>query len=264
MRGAVTRVWEQETGMSGTSATTRDRATIPPPDFAASALFLDFDGTLVEIAPRPDAVTLPPGLSGLLTRLDEKFAGGVTLISGRPLADLDRFLPHHTGPAIGGHGAEWRHRGETWTHPFADAPERVALIAELSRWARGRDGLLVEPKPTGVGVHYRDAPDFADMVEARLSDALANHPELELHRAKMAFELRPADIGKDRAMRAMLERLGVSKAVMIGDDATDEPAMALAQESGGLAIKVGPGDSLARHRLADPGGVLALLQRWAS
>lgn len=235
---------------------------IPQPDFASTALFLDFDGVLVDIADRPDAVRVADGLPEWLDRLDGRFAGGVTLLSGRAIADLDGFLPGRDN-AIGGHGAEWRRGGKTGAHPFGRDGRRGDLAAAMDDFAADRPGLLVERKPTGAVLHYRAAPDRADEVRRFIEDLLCTQDDLELHPSKMADEIRPHGVNKGSALKEALATYDAAKAIMIGDDTTDEPAMQAARDSGGFAVKVGEGDTCATHRLADPAAVHAVLRRWA-
>ncbi len=237
------------------------------PDHRRTALFLDFDGVLVEIADRPDGVVVGDHVAPLLARLDAAFAGGVTLLSGRALRDLERFLPAYEGRMIGGHGAETRIDGHSRAHAFADDPRLRRLTDAAHRWTAQRTGFLVEEKPTGVVLHYRQAEgrgdDVRDALRAIIADLPGGGDDLDLHAAKMAWEVRPADADKGGAMQAALAGASVQRAVMIGDDASDEPAMRIALETGGLAVKVGDGPTAAPWRLRDPQAVHDLLERWA-
>ncbi|EKE45270.1 trehalose-phosphatase [Oceaniovalibus guishaninsula JLT2003] len=236
---------------------------IPMPEFGRTALFLDFDGVLVDLADRPDAVRVEAQLAPLLLRLDQVFGGGTTLLSGRGLADLERMLPGTGLDMVGGHGAERRQRGTIQPHAFADDPRLSRMKAELHDWAATRPGLLVEDKATGVVVHYRAAPERTDEVRARLTEMLANQNDLDLHPSKMADEIRPADANKGAGLRRAMQDTAADRAVMIGDDLTDEPAMEAALQTGGMAIKVGPGPTVAPLRLRDVAAVHALLARWS-
>lgn len=225
-----------------------------------TALFLDFDGCLVDIAPRPDAVVIPPGLPERLARLHDALDGAVALISGRDVADLRRHLPDFPGAIAGSHGAELALSGQVieTTHQAdldPDALHRAAADAVADHPA-----ILVERKPHGVALHYRADPSLRPVVEevmARLADA---NPDLVLQPAKMAMELRPAGSGKDGALDRLLamDPFAGRVPVYAGDDLTDEVAMARAQALGGQGIKIGAGETVARHRLPDP----AALARW--
>lgn len=236
---------------------------VPDPDFAQTALFLDFDGVLVDIAATPDAVQVAPGLTPILAALHDRLAGGVTLLSGRAITALEGFLADFPGDAIGGHGAERRIGGDYERHAFADDPRLAQLREDLRAWVADRPGLLLEEKPTGLVLHYRAAPDRAAEVRAHLTDLLAGQDDLNLHASKMVEEIRPADANKGDALERALADRPAMKAIMFGDDTTDEPAMQAAIARGGFAVKVGDGPTQAAYRLADPLAVHALLRRWA-
>jgi trehalose 6-phosphate phosphatase len=127
-------------------------------------------------------------------------------------------------------------------------------------------GLLLERKPVGLGLHYRGAPDRAGAVTALAEALLPGLPGFHAHHGKMVIELRPDGIGKGHALRDLMRSAPFQgrHPVMFGDDATDEPAFAVANTMGGLSVKIGPGPTVARHRLANPHHLRRLLARWAS
>lgn len=223
----------------------------PEFDPARDALFLDFDGTLVEIAPRPDAVAVPAGLPALLARAHAAASGALAVVSGRSLDQLERYLPGFPGELLGSHGAERRGAAS------AAVPGIESLHAALEAAAR-RNGLLAELKPLGGALHYREAPQREDGARALARDIAARHPGFAVQPAKMAFEVRPEGIGKDSALArlAAAPPFAGRRPVYLGDDATDEPAMEWVQARGGVAVKVGAGPSVARHRLPGPRAVL--------
>ena len=235
------------------------------PDPGGAALFLDFDGTLVDIAETPDGILVPPGLPDLLAQLSRATGGALAIVSGRSVAAIEGFLPGFSGTVIGGHGAETRQDGRLTRHAFAGSAALRDITAAAEDFARGKDGVLAERKPTGVVLHYRRAPDRQAEVETFLQGLADAQDGIELHHAKMAAELRPDDIGKDRAVAALMEKRPFARktALFIGDDATDEPAMRFCVEIGGTACKVGEGTSGAPHRLAAPEQVRAALRLWA-
>lgn len=246
--------------------------TVDPADLAGAlpapegtALFLDFDGTLVDIAETPDGVVVPSGLRDLLARLTRATGGALALVSGRSVAAIEGFLPGYDGVIIGGHGAETRRDGRVVRHRFAGSAALGEISAAAESFVHGKDGLLAERKPTGIVLHYRRAPGRQSEVEAFMQRIADAHEGVELHRAKMAAELRPDDIGKDQAVAALMAKppFAGKTAVFFGDDATDEPAMRFCVESGGTACKVGDGTSGAPHRLAFPEHVRAALGIWA-
>lgn len=228
----------------------------------ADALFLDFDGCLVEIAPRPDAVAVPPALPPVLDRLHSHLQGALALISGRAADDLRAFLPGFRGAVAGSHGAELSWPGRPVQSLQAPHFDMAALLDHVWQLAAAHPGLLVEPKPHGVALHYRAAPEQERWVQDEMAALAGDFPMLALQQAKMAVELRPAGAGKDRVLARLMAQppFAGRRPVFAGDDSTDEPAIIAAQAQGGIGIKVGPGDSAARHRLPDPAAVLRWLE----
>lgn len=232
-------------------------AGIAPADLARDALFLDFDGTLVEIAPRPDEIVVPQGLGALLARLDAATGGALAIVSGRMLPDLEHYLAGFDGALIASHGAE--RRGAV-APPLPDG--LFELHAEVRRLA-AVEGLLPEIKTRGAALHYRLTPE-REAVARGLAEALAAaFPAFTIQPAKMAFELKPRGAAKDVAVAEAMAAAPFAerRPVYLGDDATDEPALAWTAAQGGLAIKVGRGDSAAPHRLADPAAVFDWLNQ---
>ncbi|MBM3603769.1 MAG: trehalose-phosphatase [Alphaproteobacteria bacterium] len=235
--------------------------TPPPPLPQDAALFLDFDGCLVEIAARPDAVVVSAALRDRLERLHVRLDGALALISGRDVADLRKHLVDFPGIVAGSHGSELSPapgRIETLHEQPLDAPLLHRAAHEL---AAPHPAILVEEKPHGVAMHYRNDPSLQDFVEDAMQRLAARHPQLVLQPAKMAIELRPGGVGKDTALARLMERAPFAGRVPVfaGDDTTDEPAMAEAQSRGGFAIKVGDGHTAAHHRLANPDALAAWL-----
>lgn len=234
-----------------------------PPLTANAALFLDFDGCLVEIAPRPDAVVIPPGLPARLARLHDRLDGAVALVSGRDIANLRGHLPDFPGAIAGSHGAEMMRDGRTIQATHALDLDISALHRAATDAVTDHPAILVERKPHGVALHYRADPSLRPVVERTMERLADAHPGMALQPAKMAVELRPDGAGKDGA----LDRLMASPPfagrmpVYAGDDLTDEVAMAHAQALGGFGIKIGKGTTLARYRLDDPAALALWLDQ---
>jgi len=242
-----------------------DNAMLPPAPFAAPdtlALLLDFDGTLVEIAPRPDAITVPPDLPGRLARLHDRLSGALAVVSGRAVADLRGYLPDFPGLILGSHGAE---RAEAGAEPLILAPTDglAELRAETAVYARQHPALLVEDKTHSVVLHYRAAPGMAAQVAAFMQGLAARHPAFAVQPAKMAVELRPAGADKGSAVARLLDTppFAGRVAVYAGDDTTDEAAMQVAQDRGGAGIKIGPGETVATYRMDGPADLYHWLDR---
>ncbi|WP_161860710.1 trehalose-phosphatase [Algicella marina] len=228
----------------------------PLVSLATHAICLDFDGTLVDIAATPDGIEVPETLAPLLNHLLAETDGATALISGRDVAALRRHLPEYKGPIIGSHGGE-----------RSDAPGRIdtsglpdarAVIAEVHALAAG---LRVEEKPHGAVLHYRAEPDRADEAETTARAIAARFPGFTLQRAKMAWEIHPEGISKDRALATLFESPPFQGRLPLfaGDDTTDEPALAHVAQKGGIAIRIGGGDSAAPYHLETPSDMLSWL-----
>jgi len=230
-----------------------------PPDLdSRCALFLDFDGTLVDIAPTPDAVVVPPGLTDALGRLSRWLDGAIALISGRPISQLDRWLAPLALPAAGVHGAE-RRRADGVVERRA-LPELDAVAHVAQALAMAHPGLLVERKTCAVALHYRGAPQCEALCRAAMQDVAARQPALHLMNGKMVIEVLPRGVSKGHAVEQFMGEAPFEgrRPVFVGDDVTDEAGFEAVQRAGGVAVRVGRGPSVAAHGLASPQAVL----RW--
>ncbi len=220
------------------------------------ALFVDFDGTLADIVDDPDDARLDAGAAASLEAVGSALGGAVAVLSGRGLADLARRTPQGLWRA-GGHGLEVAAPGDT------PAPDREtpppAVLAPLEAVA-ARPGVRLEIKGPMAALHFRADPAAeADCLTA--ARAAAATPGYVVQAGKMVVEVKPEDAHKGRAL---LRLLGAPpfrgrRPVMIGDDVTDEDAIAAAQSVGGLGVKVGEGPTAARWRARDPAAVRAWL-----
>jgi trehalose 6-phosphate phosphatase len=223
--------------------------TAPPPLDPHAALFIDVDGTLVEIAPRPELVQVPSELPSLLDRLARQRNGAVALVSGRRIADLDMLFPSWRGPVAGAHGAERRRADASRIELGNTAVDREAAAAldrlrpALQELFRRSPGMLLEDKGKTVALHYRQAPEKAEELRA-FAEALAEaeRDRLRLIAGKMVFEFQPRHYGKDGAIAAFMAEppFRGRVPVFIGDDTTDEDGFAEVNARGGLSIRVGP------------------------
>lgn len=221
----------------------------------ACALFLDFDGTLVDIAPEPGAVVVPCGLVPTLSALQQYLGGAVAVVSGRPIREIDQYLGPLRLPVAGVHGAERRAADGAVdllpTHPL-DAVERAASIL-AARYPQ----LLVEHKDSSIAVHYRAAPELEQECLDAMQEAVERSPGLTLLRGKMVVEAKPGGATKGSAIEAFLREgpFAGRLPVFVGDDVTDEGGFAAVQRLGGLGVKVGEGPTVAWQRLPTPGAL---------
>ncbi|WP_413458603.1 trehalose-phosphatase [Herbaspirillum huttiense] len=233
-----------------------------PYDVSADALFLDFDGTLVDLAPQPEEIVVPPELITLLQRIQQESDGALAIVSGRPLDQLDFFLAPLRLPAAGVHGAERRTAdGRILQQPVPDVHH---LRERLLPLVESHPGLQLELKRGALALHYRHAAHLEQRCVETMMDALRHEPGFTLLHGKMVVEAKP-HINKGDAVAAFLHEAPFRgrRPVFIGDDVTDEAGFAIAQGEvfGGLGIKIGAGPSQALQRLADPAAVLHLLRQ---
>lgn len=220
--------------------------------YPSCALFLDFDGTMVDIAPQPQAVHVPEPLIAVLRELDDYLKGAVAVISGRPIAQIDAFLQPLKLPVAGVHGAERRGAdGRVHlldTHPLDHVQQVAWTLAEQ------HPGLLLESKRGSLALHYRQRPELEELCLRTMQDAVDESPGLTLLRGKMVVEAKPGGASKGHAIEAfMAEAPFTGRApIFIGDDRTDEVGFATVQRLGGMGIKVGAGSTTAWQRLSDP------------
>jgi trehalose 6-phosphate phosphatase len=204
------------------------------------ALFLDLDGTLIDIARRPDLVRPPNNMASLLRRIAECLGGAIAILSGRPISDIDALTTPLRLPAAGVHGAERRREpdGALMVHA---PPVPMELLTEVRGFVGERKGLMVEPKTYAIAVHYREAPEQAAWLEAGLRVILAQHShEYVLAEGRRVFEIAPREASKGAALADFMREppFAGRRPIMIGDDATDETAMEAARRLGGEGLKV--------------------------
>lgn len=213
-----------------------------PPDLdRTNALFLDLDGTLLEIAETPESVVVPPGLPQLLENLRAELGGAVAIVTGRSIGVVDDLLNPFVATAAGEHGASMRYQdGKVEEMPKGLAvPEawREALVAAAERWP----GVLVEPKPHGVAIHYRLVPERGNDVW-RLVRALVpqDHPWFRLLPAREAVEIGPRSTSKGHAVERLMKDTAFKgrRPIFVGDDFTDEAGMSAARRFGGEGLRV--------------------------
>ncbi len=242
-------------------------AALPPPPPLApdDALFLDIDGTLLDLASTPAEVHVDAAVVGLLPALHTALRGACALVTGRGLSDVDRMFPGLAIPAAGQHGCERRDANGT-LHLHAHDSATLARLRELfTAFAARHDGLMLEDKGATLALHYRLAPQLAAHVHRTLKSALADEPgaALCLQPGKELVEIRPEHRDKGAAIRDFMREFPFAgrRPVFVGDDRGDEHGFSVVERLRGYGVKVGAGRTRARHRLPDVAAVRHWLTR---
>ena len=230
-----------------------------PPVVDRPLFFLDYDGTLAPIVDDPEEAVPHPDVPGLLRSLNARYP--LWVVTGRDLRALASFLdqPLH---AIGLHGAQEGTVGGEVKRLMPD--DAVQALKQLRASVPSMDGLKIEDKDPSFAVHYRDV-EREDEARDRLGSWLDAMPEmLDAIWGKKVVELRPEGLSKGTAVRRIAERHPEHVPVYLGDDVTDEDAFRALQalDRDAVTVKVGPGDTVASHRLADPDEVVEYLRQY--
>jgi trehalose 6-phosphate phosphatase len=212
---------------------------IPPTLDVNDALFLDIDGTLIDLAPTPDAVIVPSYLPGTLRRLSDRLGGALAIISGRKLIDIDHLL----GPGLtcaAEHGMMIRTPDGAITSQVQRPAGYAHWLKVFNRYAEAIPGLLVEEKEFSLVLHYRRAPEHEEELRNLVHQLLADSDDATLLPAHCAFELKPRGGNKGDALAGFMAMAPFAgrRPIFIGDDVTDEPAIAKANELGGAGLHV--------------------------
>jgi len=219
------------------------------------ALFLDFDGTLVDLAPTPDSISVPEGMAGRLHQLSELLDHRVALVSGRSIVDLEKHIGAIPVAVSGSHGSDCRAADGS---SIGEVPSGLPqdLLARVAQFAKER-GFDLEDKPHGTALHFRSNPSLEDEGNA-FADELAAQHDLDVKRGKCVIELVGQGANKGAALRNFMERQPFKGAVpvFVGDDITDEDGMQAATDLGGFGILVGDRQpTCAKYGLATPAAV---------
>ncbi len=235
----------------------RVNSTPRPPWPGHPAVFLDLDGTLVEIAQRPDAVNRTRRLDTLL-RLLPAFAGNaVAIVSGRQVADVDTLLAPHRLAVAGVHGLERRNAEGNMTRAVVDLDWMDNTRDAMERFLAAHPGLLLENKGASLALHYRNRPELEDKVR-RFVEELDLPAAAERLNGRKVVEIKPLQVNKGSAIRAYMSESPFAgrTPVFAGDDVTDETGFAAVNALGGVSVKVGAGDTVARWSLPSVSAVL--------
>lgn len=212
------------------------------PDLRRSAILLDIDGTILDFAPSPRQVWVPPGLRQTLTRLADLTGGALALVSGRSIDDIDLIFSPLRLAAIGVHGAEMRTSGDAPAR-MRTAPLSPALKRRLAKVAELGPGILVEDKGYSVALHYRQSPaSEPDVLSAiRTICAGASQEAVEILPGKFVVDIKPAAINKGDAVEDLMQLAPFAgrRPIFIGDDLTDLSVFDIMPKFGGRAYSVG-------------------------
>lgn len=246
----------------------RARPHLPPGPGVAWALFLDIDGTLLDIAATPEEVIVPPDLGVTLEKLQSALGGALALVSGRAIESIDRLFAPLRLPTAGQHGAEIRVADSEVARADLCSATLARVRADTFTHLVSMPGVRVEDKGLGFAVHYRHAPAAKGQIEQRLAEALALHAgDLELLHGKMVVEVRAREVNKGRALEVLMRQPPFAGRipVFVGDDLTDEDGFKAAERLGGHAIAVGHERvEVTRYWLPEPEAVRHWLQRLAT
>ena len=228
------------------------------PPFRRAALLLDMDGTLIDLAPTPDAVVVAPGLPQTLSALRDALGGALAIVTGRPIETVDRLFGDAPGAVAGEHGGAIRHqRGGAIERPDLPTPPR-SWLETAETLVRSFPGALLERKARGFALHYRQAPEAREPFHTAMTAMVGASTGFELHPAHMLWEIRPLGADKGHAVAALMQRAPFAGRlpIFIGDDVTDEDGMRACRKLGGAGFRVD-------ETFGDPAGVRAWLRRTA-
>lgn len=231
--------------------------------YSAYSLYLDFDGTLADIAATPCAASVPLPTVDDVQRLHTLLDGALAMISGRPITEIDALMAPASLPAAGVHGVQRRTARGEWK---AIEPHGLSTLVEAATALVGAlAGVRVEPKPGAVALHYRAAPEHEGACVQAAQVLAATHAGWTVMSGKCVVELKPQGVDKGAAVRAFQLEIPFAgrQPIFVGDDVTDEAGFAVVTQLGGISVKVGHGPTHASHRLPSPAGVRQWLSLWA-
>jgi trehalose 6-phosphate phosphatase len=225
-----------------------------PVDLERTALLLDVDGTVLDIAETPDSVVVPPALLDTLRELHARTNGALAFVSGRSIGNLDRLFAPLRLPAIGAHGMESR-CSSTSDIVRADGTTLGAALRDRLAALAARDrGILVEDKGSSLALHYRLAPQQGPFLDRAVAAIVARERpgELEIIHGKSVVEVKPSTLNKGAAVAVLMRvpPFAQRMPLFVGDDTTDLTAFAELQRLGGRGFAVG-------HKVAGTAGTFA-------
>jgi trehalose 6-phosphate phosphatase len=220
---------------------------------AEHAVFLDIDGTLIDLAARPDAVVVPAGLSDILASVAKRSGGALAILSGRKMADIDHLLGPGL-PCAAEHGAVIRDAAGAVTQMVQRPVEYDHWCKVLHRYAQIMPGVIIEEKQFSLVVHYRQAPEHEAELGTLVERLIGGSEDAVLLLAHCAYEMKPRGGNKGDALAAFMTQAPFAgkMPVFVGDDVTDEPAIRKAGALGGVGL----------HVARDFGGSTAAVRAW--
>lgn len=235
------------------------------PDARRTALFLDFDGTLVDIVARPDAVALAEATRNALAIIAQHTDGALAIVTGRDIATIDAFVAPLRLPIAGVHGFTRRDAMGRVQMPETDGKLLDNLKEVLGALCSEHEGLLLEEKAGSVALHFRARPELEDICIAAMERIVDGAGAFRVSRGKMVVEARPKDANKGAAVAAFMSEAPFSGRVPLfaGDDVTDEDAFEAVNVVGGISIKVGDGPTAATFRASSTAAFAAWLAEYA-
>lgn len=225
-----------------------DHDAMPAPmslvqDLGTTAILLDIDGTLLDLAATPREVWVPPGLVDTLNRLHRRTSGALALVSGRSLNDIDLIFAPQIYPAVGGHGAEMRLAIDGEADAVQAPPMDKELKLRLAAIAKLSPGILLEDKGYSLALHYRLAPQAEKAIYDAVSLIRAELPNapIEVLPGKCVCEIKHAGFTKASGVRELMTHAPFKgrRPLFIGDDVTDETVFAIMPDYAGLSFSVG-------------------------
>ncbi len=225
------------------------------------ALFLDFDGTLVDFAETPEGVKVSEELRDLLKQLFSAFDGAMALVSGRSIESLDLLTQLPQFPLAGSHGAEWRWPDGSCDNLSLDTPEFFQALAQVTEFSHKHE-LLLEDKKHSFALHFRKQPDLQQLIDRFLAEKIEPYSSLRVIYGNCVREIQPLGVDKGRAVARFMQRspYRTRRPCYLGDDTTDEDAFAWVNNQQGISVKVGSGASCATERLETVADTLAFLK----
>jgi trehalose 6-phosphate phosphatase len=212
------------------------------PDLDQCALLLDIDGTLIELAPTPRDIIVPPTLGATLQALHDRLDGALALVSGRSLTDIDVIFAPLQFPAVGGHGAEMRLSTENEAVAAHAPPMDNDLKRRFIAISHMSPGILFEDKGYSVALHYRLAPQFERAIYEAVSAIRADLPQapIDVLPGKFVCEIKHAGFTKATGVHELMSNAPFKgrNPIFIGDDVTDESVFAIMPAFRGVSFSV--------------------------